>query len=110
MSDQDVSSSTAMYGEERQRFTNVTMNFQNIFYICQTNNLQTEKLEDGYVERRELPRGSFVEKENEGTEIMPDVEHVPEGPGHVVWGDLGNCDAQHGGHDHGGQDNFKIEF
>ena len=51
-----------------------------------------------------------MEKENEGTEIMPDVEHVPEGPGHVVWEDLGNCDAQHGGHDHGGQDNFEIEF
>ena len=72
--------------------------------------MQTEKLEDGYVERRELPRGSFVEKENEKTEIMPDAEHVPEGPGHVVWEDLGNCDAHHGGHDHDGQDNFKIEF
>ena len=72
--------------------------------------MQTEKLEDGYVERRELPRGSFVEKENEKTEIMPPVEHVPEGPGHVVWEDLGNCDAQPGGYDHGGQDNFKIEF
>ena len=51
-----------------------------------------------------------MEKENEGTEIMPDVEHVPEEPGHAVWEDLGNCDAHHGGHDHGGQDNFKIEF
>ena len=74
--------------------------------------MQTEKFEDGYVERRELPRGSFVEKKNEKTEIMPDAEHVPEEPGHghVVWGDLGNCDAQHGRHDHGGQDNSKIEF
>ena len=51
-----------------------------------------------------------MEKENEKTEIMPDVKHAREGPGHVVWGDLGNCDAHHGGHDHGGQDNFKIEF
>ena len=51
-----------------------------------------------------------MEKENEKTEIMPDAEHVPEGPCHVVGEDLGNCDAQHGRHDHGGQDNFKIEF
>ena len=51
-----------------------------------------------------------MEKENEGTEIMPDVEHVPEEPGHVVWEGLGNCDAHHGGHDHGGQDNFENEF
>ena len=72
--------------------------------------MQTEKLEDGYVERRELPRGCFVEKKSEKTEIMPDAEHVPEGPCHVVGEDLGNCDAQHGRHDHGGQDNFKIEF
>ena len=51
-----------------------------------------------------------MEKKDEKTEIMPDAEHVPEGPGHVVWEDLGNCDAQPGGYDHGGQDNFKIEF
>ena len=72
--------------------------------------MQTEKLVDGYVERRELPREGFLEKENEKTEIMPDVEHVPEGPDHVVWEHFRNCDADHGGHDHGGQDNFNIEF
>ena len=41
---------------------------------------------------------------------MPPVEHVPEGPDHVVWEHFRNCDADHGGHDHGGQDNFNIEF